>query len=440
MILRIFILFVLACNLVQICFAQNTEEFPELIITKIPGAPYLGKPQLVKGEDGNPLIAQGYGLAAPAFYDWDGDGVKDLLVGEFGSGIEFGRYMGNFIRVYRNIGTEEKPAYTKNFNYAWPPYELPGNGTPYSVDQFCCIGFTPQFIDLNSDGYQDMISGQYHGELVVFYRTEKGFLQGQPVKQEGDPRAKVKDYRGHSDYWSYSSAGFGDLTGDGKPDVVIGGRALRISKNIGTNDSPAFDKRTYLLDTKDSVVKIYEYSTEDKKNTLPLELYKAGDYKLSPVVTDWDNDGILDILVTNSYNHSGLSTIDFFKGFKINGEYCLGQQVPLFNVKNGKAFPGIAPHISVCDYNNDGIKDLLIGVSVVTLHDKFSPILSWNWEKDMGLQGTTKDPGYQYGESSQATMEWLMKEVKLPKGISKEDYATMKHVGYVYVMLGSKSN
>lgn len=42
------------------------------------------------------------GHAAPLVLDWDGDGKQDLLVGQFGDGK---------LRIYRNTGTNEKPAY-----------------------------------------------------------------------------------------------------------------------------------------------------------------------------------------------------------------------------------------------------------------------------------------------------------------------------------------
>ena len=40
------------------------------------------------------------GHAAPFVGDFDGDGVGDLLVGQFGEGI---------LRIYRNTGTDAKP-------------------------------------------------------------------------------------------------------------------------------------------------------------------------------------------------------------------------------------------------------------------------------------------------------------------------------------------
>ena len=44
------------------------------------------------------------GYAAPFYADFDGDGVKDLLVGQFNDGS---------CHVYKNIGTNEKPQFAK---------------------------------------------------------------------------------------------------------------------------------------------------------------------------------------------------------------------------------------------------------------------------------------------------------------------------------------
>ncbi len=42
------------------------------------------------------------GHAAPALHDWDGDGIRDLLVGQFGDGK---------LRIYKNFGTDKAPRY-----------------------------------------------------------------------------------------------------------------------------------------------------------------------------------------------------------------------------------------------------------------------------------------------------------------------------------------
>ena len=48
---------------------------------------------------GQPIDTQ-IGHAAPFVCDWDGDGVRDLLVGQFGGGS---------LTIYRNEGTNQEP-------------------------------------------------------------------------------------------------------------------------------------------------------------------------------------------------------------------------------------------------------------------------------------------------------------------------------------------
>lgn len=48
------------------------------------------------------------GHAAPCFTDWDGDGLRDLLVGQFGEGK---------LRIYRNIGTRTEPKFGDFFYF-----------------------------------------------------------------------------------------------------------------------------------------------------------------------------------------------------------------------------------------------------------------------------------------------------------------------------------
>lgn len=68
-------------------------------------APAFRKWEYVKA-NGIPVLLS-IGHADPCVVDWDGDGIKDLLVGQFSSGK---------IRFYKNSGTNCFPVFT-NFTY-----------------------------------------------------------------------------------------------------------------------------------------------------------------------------------------------------------------------------------------------------------------------------------------------------------------------------------
>jgi hypothetical protein len=56
---------------------------------------------------GQPIDVQRSGHAAPFVGDFDGDGVPDLLVGQFHEGR---------LRIYRNVGTTARPRFE---SYTW---------------------------------------------------------------------------------------------------------------------------------------------------------------------------------------------------------------------------------------------------------------------------------------------------------------------------------
>lgn len=90
--------------------AQGPADFPPLANADIPGAPKLGSPTLLRGAKA-PLAGAFHGLAAPAVFDWNGDGKKDLLLGEFETGP-------CGVRVYLNSGTNAAPRFSDAFSYA----------------------------------------------------------------------------------------------------------------------------------------------------------------------------------------------------------------------------------------------------------------------------------------------------------------------------------
>jgi len=100
----------LALGLTAILNAQGPGDFPALTNAPTPGAPVLGQPTLIMGAT-KPVMGEQHGLAAPAVYDWNGDGKKDLLIGEFET-------TECWVRVYLNEGTDTAPKFSDKFIYA----------------------------------------------------------------------------------------------------------------------------------------------------------------------------------------------------------------------------------------------------------------------------------------------------------------------------------
>ena len=73
-----------------------------LLLLQAPALPQLAEPFLV--EAGGAPIEATTGHAAPYLIDFDVDGRRDLVVGEFGDG-------GGRARIYLNQGSNEAPAF-----------------------------------------------------------------------------------------------------------------------------------------------------------------------------------------------------------------------------------------------------------------------------------------------------------------------------------------
>lgn len=495
--MRRFSLFVAVTFLCAGTIHADEMSFPRLMPAAIPGAPSLSEPFLVMAGD-RPVLTEKHGLAAPALWDWDGDGRRDLLVGEFetNSGESFPMGAdGSTIRVYLNVGTDSEPRFTQEFQWARDT-----EGTIMEVPQWCCIGFTPMFYDLDDDGFQDMITGQYHpGEVTWFRGSAGGFMPGRRLPQEGDPTSAAnpqfdamraerdpnfEPYAGEPgdigtfDYWVYSSATFGDLDDDGDYDLIVGGSGgLRVSENIGGPRTPSFAKRELLLDINGEPLMTRGYTQSELQYAQTgATLAPSADGKPNPLAVDWDQDGVLDLLVTDSYRSSNSRAVSFFRGVKTPDGHRFEPGIDLLPAAGGaKAMPGSGQRVYVDDWNADGVNDLIIGASVATVNGgEFSDELSWEWEDVNKVESAGKDPGlypprprptlesqramYQEIAADRAAegitipvpsdedlmqqlpmqQEWWDKDIGRLYDAGKEHWLTMRHQGRVYVMLGSR--
>lgn len=246
-------------------------------------------------------------------------------------------------------------------------------------------------MDLNNDGYDDIAGGSYDGEIRWYKGSEKGFLPSEIIKQDMDFSP------GHFDEYMFTNPTFGDYNGDGLMDIFMGGNlGIRVALNVGTKECPEFGKREVLL--REDGLPVTSILYDDKmiekvKNAKDTnKIVGLSPYSSFVLFVDWDNDGTGDLLVSPSYMYDNAQPVLFYKGKETaDGLRFSNKPVSLIVSEDGKkALPGwdVIPH--VCDYNGDGIKDLLLGLSL--RYDKANSLFNEyeNYEYHFSPRGKEK--------------------------------------------------
>jgi hypothetical protein len=205
-------------------------------------------------------------------------------------------------------------------------------------------------VDWNNDGKKDLISGDTKGQVWLFLNIgtdkEPVLAEGIRVQADGKPiigaryqdetnnnsnNSETKSIIGH-----YSKLHFGDWNGDGLKDLMIGqdgdaDHKLLFYRNIGTESDPKFAKPE------------------------PVELPGPTMSRPSPYLIDWDQDGKQDILFG-----SERPSVYFFKNVGTNQSPKL-EAGKKFDLTGGDFDKGYRCRIDVTDWNNDGKLDILVG-------------------------------------------------------------------------------
>ncbi|MDR1112811.1 MAG: T9SS type A sorting domain-containing protein [Bacteroidales bacterium] len=269
--------------------------------------------------------------AYPVFFDWNGDGLQDLFIANWGSfdsasyrdGI-LQSYFASSISYYQNTGTAQQPEFqqiTDDF----------GNLKSLNIK-----GLYPAFGDFNSDGIPDMLCGREEGSLTLFENSAPNGLL--PVFNSHAENYKNINVAG------YSAPQYFDLDGDGKNDLLIGNRRGFIAyyKNISASNIPDFQLITSNLGNVD--VRDYNYSYFG--NSTPCFFRTdAGETKLFCGT----NQGYLYYYTDIDHNLDG--------GFTL-------AELPLFEIYNQRRIAireGIRTGIAVANLNNDNYIDIIAG-------------------------------------------------------------------------------
>jgi len=146
---------------------------------------------------------------------------------------------------------------------------------------------SPRAADLNGDGTLDIVIGAGEAEIAD---TEQGI-----IALNGADGSVL--WQHPADAHIVGSAVFHDITGDGAPDVFIGGRKHNLKALDGRTGAPIWQ---------------YEYRYEGD----PVLEYARYNFYNSTLVPDQDDDGYPDLLTVNGGNWDALpgSTEDRFPG------------------------------------------------------------------------------------------------------------------------------
>lgn len=168
----------------------------------------------------NEMIEVGDG-AYPAFFDVDNDGLQDLIIGNYGYHAP-----GNYITqlaYYRNTGAANSPEFTLvTRDFA-------------NVSSLNLKNIIPTFGDIDDDGVDEMLIGEYSGKLHLF---ENSANVGQPANFS----LAVPNYK-NIDIGSFAAPQLFDVDGDDKLDMIIGEKngKLKYYHNNGPSNDPDFE-------------------------------------------------------------------------------------------------------------------------------------------------------------------------------------------------------
>lgn len=186
--------------------------------------------------------------------DWNNDGLKDLIVGEYNGKV----------RYYQNIGTVGNP------QLHFVGY-VQANGRDIDNGDYS----TPFINDWNQDGYKDLLIGDSNGLFYLYLSSGEN-----PTPILTNYTNIMVSSGAQADVGYRSGPNVVDLDDDGLKDLVSGDMTGKIYffRNTGTNSAPILQPMVAL-------------------KTGTVDILTTGTSRVTTI--DWEGDGDLDMVVGN---------------------------------------------------------------------------------------------------------------------------------------------
>ena len=278
-------------------------------------------------------------FSTPTMCDLDGDGLIEMLVGQ-GDGTM--------------MWYEQNAAKSATFTTPGTLLTLSAGGTTIDVGRFA----KPTVADLDGNGLQELIVGEENGTVLRYEQV--GATGADALKFGPASTLFVNPYgvtpTGTPNLGSYARPAVTDLNGNELLDIIVGG-------NDGT-------LRRYEQTTANSFTTA-GFTDMGRMKLADGSILDAGDVS-KPLVTDYDGDGKLDMLVGNvagniqlytqtSANAATFSLVDMGTGSKLSTD---GTAANVIDMRRTTApatnFGGYAAP-AITDIDGDGVLDLFLG-------------------------------------------------------------------------------
>ena len=234
-----------------------------------------------------------WGYTTLSVNDWDGDGLKDIIVNSIWGKVIW----------YKNIGSKQVPKLAKaqQVNVAWSTNEIPKPAwnwwTPKPQELVTHWRTTPFTVDWNKDGLMDLIMLDTGGYLSYFERFKK---DGKLLLKEPKRIFNATNFSGYNATHSitdslpgllrlntgkYGGSGrvkftMADWDQDGKTDILVNSYNVTLIKNRGT---------------KNGIVQV--------ESLTPVAQLDLTGHDTSPTIVDWNKDGVPDLLLGAEDGH-----------------------------------------------------------------------------------------------------------------------------------------